>query len=571
MHSNFAPQVKVNRIFKVGFILVIMLLPCYYITSAHVPFDPFTKGIDSQNSSSDVSSDGKLNQHSVDREESPAGEARRVIVILARLEDKINSTSVAEMNSIVFGKMMSYFEEVSNGKMSVTGNITDWIDINNNTVDYGKDTGSGSTGIDDTDGDGIPDSWKLIRDAMNLTDGSINFTKYDDIIVVHSGGDQAKTHYSDDIWSASYTGLEIATNDGITVDRAILIAETDPMGIFAHEFGHQLGLPDLYNTSGGSEYVGPWDLMALGAWLPGNQGTSPSHPTSWSKSKLGWISQNSTMIGRSMEKIIDPLEIQGSNLTALRVPITTETYYLVEVRNKTRYDSYLPSNGVLILYINESRSSGNGIVTVKYSQSLYQATYTVEAGINTFIDNERNINLTVVAQYSFSYKVSVSLIRADNTPPSINVTQPVPLGWSTSRSAGVSAIVTDTGLNSSSVKNASIIYSSDGRRTWHRIQMIPGNSDTYSGVIPPQNSSAVEYYVEAYDYAGNVAVAKNHNQNFMYGSVVQTVVIVAFVITSVLLTAIAIFTIVRLRTTREARQKEKKTALEQTPLVGLRD
>jgi hypothetical protein len=349
--------------------------------------------------------------------------------------------------------------------------------------------------------------------------------------------------------------LEIATNDGTTIEHAVIIAETDPVGIFAHEFGHELGLPDLYNAGGGSEYVGVWDLMALGAWLPGGQGTSPSQLTSWCKSKLGWISENSTAIGRSMEEVIDPLEIQGSHKAALKIPITTETYYMAEVRSKTGYDTYLPSAGVLILYIDESRSSGEGIVTVKYSKNLYQATYTNETGKDVFIDNGNNINLTVVAAQSpSSYQVKVSLIRADSTPPSVTVTKPVGWGWPATRAANVSAVITDTGLSSSSVKNASILYSSDGRGTWNRVQMIPGHSNIYSGVIPPQNSSKVEYYVEAYDFAGNVAVAKSGNQPFAYGSVAQIVLVVAFTFVVVIL---ALISTMYLRTQSKGKRKSK--------------
>jgi len=567
LHRNFAPQVRVRGTFKVSFVLVIILLPTYYVTTAHLSVDPLTRGTNSQSPSSELSSNGKLNQHSVDKVTSPGIETREVIVILARLKDRTNSTSVAEINSTVFTKMRSYFEDISYGKLTVTGDITNWIDVNNNTIDYGKDTGSGLERFDDTDGDKVPDSWKLIRDAVNLTDGFVNFTQYDDVVVVHSGNDQAKTGYPNDIYSSHYTGLEIATSDGITITQGILIAETDPMGIFAHEFGHELGLPDLYNIHGSPEYVGSWDLMAYGAWLGNPQGTSPSQPTSWSKSRLGWIPENLTAVDRITEKVIDPLEIQGNNLTFVKIPITTETYYMAEVRNKTGYDSYLPSTGVLILYVNESRISGEGIVTVKYSQSPDLATYNTETGRNMFIDNERNINLTVLAVYSFSYKVSVNLIRADDIAPIIDVTQLVPWDWSTSRPARVSAVITDTGLNSSSVKNASVVYSSDGRKSWHRIQMIPSMGDSFLGVIPPQNSSAVEYYIEAYDYAGNVAVAKNGNQTFMYGSVVQTVVAITVVFIVVLLTSIAIM---YLRTTRRAHREQEKATLEQAPSVGLR-
>jgi hypothetical protein len=52
-----------------------------------------------------------------------------------------------------------------------------------------------------------------------------------------------------------------------------------------HEFGHAFGLPDLYDTDGGSAGVGEWCLMGSGNW---NTPTNPAHMSAWSKSFLGW-------------------------------------------------------------------------------------------------------------------------------------------------------------------------------------------------------------------------------------------------------------------------------------------
>ena len=51
------------------------------------------------------------------------------------------------------------------------------------------------------------------------------------------------------------------------------------IGVFAHEFGHALGLPDLYDTDYTSEGVGNWSLMAGGSWnySGGNGGNRPAH------------------------------------------------------------------------------------------------------------------------------------------------------------------------------------------------------------------------------------------------------------------------------------------------------
>jgi M6 family metalloprotease-like protein len=519
---------------KIGLLLTILVLStCYSITSqyATAPRNPL---LESPSVDENV-------QRSPLREGSPDPKTNRVIVILAELADAANSTSVDMINSTVFKKMTSYYDEVSYLELVIAGNITSWIHLNNNTAYYGKDTGSGSSGIDDVDGDGVPDAWWLIRDVVSMTDNTIDFARYDTIIVVHSGRDQAQSGVPNDIWTSYYSGLSIPTNDGVTITSGIVVSEQDPMGIFAHEFGHSLGLPDLYNVNGGTEFVEDWDLMATGAWLGSPRGESPSHPTSWCKIQLGWIPADSLLIGRTIQGIIDRLETKGSNFTAIRIPVTTDTYYLVEVRQRFLYDSYLPQDGVLILYIDETLASGEGIVKVKYSQSLSAATYTASPGNNMYVDSGRNINITVLSAYSSSYGISVGLIRPDSTPPGIDLRNPVPWTWPTTLPARVGAIVTDIGTNSSSTKNATLLYSSDKGHSWNRIPMFPGSGDMYSAVIPPQNSSQVDYYIEAYDYAGNLAISNNSGRYYVYGAGEQGLVIagIAIIIIGLICAAVA--------------------------------
>lgn len=493
----------------ISILITVLILPNFYsVTSAYT--------LASRKTSQEPSSPSSIAQIPALIEGAPAPQKERIIVILAELADVSNSTSVSAINSTVFQIMASYYDEVSYHEMALTGNTTNWIPMPNDTVQYGHDMGV----VD-------PDSWWLIRDIIEMTDNSTNFANYDVVIVVHSGGDQAASSISNDIWSAYWSGLDIPTNDGVTITNGIVVSEQDPMGIFAHEFGHSLGLPDLYNTDGGGEYVGKWDLMAEGAWLGTPQGTSPSHLTSWCKIQMGWISANASLVGRIDQGVIDPLETNGNNFTVMKIPVTTDTCYLVEVRQKIHYDSYLPATGVLILYCDETRASGEGIVTVKYSQSLTMATYTTAPGNNIYTDGGRNINITVLSAYSQSYRVSVGLINPDNTPPNIDLRYPVPGTWPSTQPATVRAVITDTGTDSSSVRNATLLYSSDELRTWNRIQMSAGSGDLYSAVIPRQNSSQVYYYVEAYDYAGNLAIANNSGNYYAYGRVEETITVLA--------------------------------------------
>ena len=61
------------------------------------------------------------------------------------------------------------------------------------------------------------------------------------------------------------------------------------MGLVCHELGHDLGLPDLYDTNDGSEGLGRWCLMSSGNWLGTPAATKPAHLCAWAKVDKGRI------------------------------------------------------------------------------------------------------------------------------------------------------------------------------------------------------------------------------------------------------------------------------------------
>src|SRR3989304_6203909 len=80
--------------------------------------------------------------------------------------------------------------------------------------------------------------------------------------------------------------------DGVQIYGYIMISEDSPMGVVSHELGHDLGLPDLYDTDSSSLGVGMWDVMGTGSWnsvFPSPEGTSPAHFSAWAKATLGWL------------------------------------------------------------------------------------------------------------------------------------------------------------------------------------------------------------------------------------------------------------------------------------------
>ena len=68
--------------------------------------------------------------------------------------------------------------------------------------------------------------------------------------------------------------------------------ENGGLGVFTHEFAHDLGLPDLYDTAGGDNGTGFWSLMSGGSWLnpvTDDIGSRPGYMGAWGKLQMGWL------------------------------------------------------------------------------------------------------------------------------------------------------------------------------------------------------------------------------------------------------------------------------------------
>jgi immune inhibitor A len=155
-----------------------------------------------------------------------------------------------------------------------------------------------------------------------------------------------------DPWS-NYTGLQPPIG---AMQDACVIAEDEvppfsPFGVLAHEFGHLLGLPELYAPGGAAhEGIGVWGLMGQGTWL--GRGDRPPHPEAWSKAKLGWVDVET--IDRSTPGVTLPAVTRAPR--AIRIPVTPgneHEYYLLENRLREGADEKLPGDGLLVWHVDE--------------------------------------------------------------------------------------------------------------------------------------------------------------------------------------------------------------------------
>ena len=116
-------------------------------------------------------------------------------------------------------------------------------------------------------------------------------------------------------------GVQIGDSD-YWVGKYTIQPENGGVGVFAHEYGHDLGLPDLYDTSGGENGTGFWTLMSSGSWVDTGQdtiGNAPSHMGAWEKFQLGWLNYEVAFAGQKSEHKLGPMETNTKQAQGLFV------------------------------------------------------------------------------------------------------------------------------------------------------------------------------------------------------------------------------------------------------------
>ncbi|WP_225831742.1 immune inhibitor A domain-containing protein [Streptomyces sp. NK08204] len=246
--------------------------------------------------------------------------------------------------------LKKYYEKQSSGRYSVDGEVSDWVKVPYNEARYGNNA-CGSTNC--------PSVWNVVSDGLNAWvaqqkaagksdadiradlakydqwdrydhDGDGNFNEPDGYVdhfqIVHAGEDESAgggAQGKDAIWAhrwyafgtdAGATGPEgnklggaQVGDTGVWVGDYTIQPENGGLGVFAHEYGHDLGLPDEYDTNGGENSTGFWTLMSSGSWLGTGKesiGDLPGDMNAWDKLQLGWLNYDTAKAGiRSWHKL----------------------------------------------------------------------------------------------------------------------------------------------------------------------------------------------------------------------------------------------------------------------------
>lgn len=311
-------------------------------------------------------------------------------VILVGFPDSTTRVPPAQLQFTIFdttnatptGSLVDYYRWASGGRLRVRGEVVAAVTLPNPEGYYA----AGANGVDAL---ATPNNdWGLVRDALFAANPLVDWNRYDrdgdgfvDMLwVVHAGLGGELTTSRTNLWSITSRlsagwsrGGPIETDDflpgsltqHVRVDRFSILPEISgfrpgqvtEIGVYCHEFGHALGLPDLYDASvlGGTSNVGPgnWSLMSTGAY--GGDNHSPETPTgmgAWPMLYLGWANRSRpaqdttvTLKPYSRGGVVQEFWFQGES---------NPEHFLLECRDLEGFDAKLPGAGLMVYQVDDA-------------------------------------------------------------------------------------------------------------------------------------------------------------------------------------------------------------------------
>ncbi len=327
------------------------------------------------------------------------------LVILAQFTDVTHhatGSTEADWAAHYFGNTGSvddFYDEVSQGQFGLKAatencgtpndGVTNWI-----TLPYvHPDTGVNGSATE-----------QYVADAIKATEGCVDYASYDgtngqpadgeittDELHVTIIGAGFETSYGGDDcgksiwgheWDLNSAGITLPTVDGKTIGASGYTTFGEwhcnsgdtpghkaTMGIMAHEFGHDINWPDLYDTDQDGEGVGEWSLMGSGSWGESTgaghePGDSPSYPDAYSLYYQGWVMPTVATVADDIAVTAHHSLILGPNPGGTDWLFGehngTGEFFLLENRTQQGYDASTPGCGVVIYRIDETVTPSNG-------------------------------------------------------------------------------------------------------------------------------------------------------------------------------------------------------------------
>ncbi|MGA9997011.1 MAG: M36 family metallopeptidase [Pyrinomonadaceae bacterium] len=302
----------------------------------------------------------------------PVGTNQNTLVILAKFKDLPSATPIGAGDAAtLINNINSYLKEVTYDKASLGAPTTQgWIDLPRNRADYYNES-TGNMLIE------------MVQDVIPLMPAGFDFSPFDRMLILTnddgSGGVTGglKEWATTGPWPYKLPAAFGTKRLSVSIHRADQAATN--VAQFTHAMGHHFGLIDLYPHEGVNfprPYADGWSNMAKDS--AGN--FNNTHFFGWDKLRPTWLTdanvqfiprppadpdvnhkfEDTFPIFREETNTSNPVLIQVAT-TPGSTRATERVSYYIEARKKAgSFDNNIPSDGVLIYYLNEDIAQGFG-------------------------------------------------------------------------------------------------------------------------------------------------------------------------------------------------------------------
>ena len=259
------------------------------------------------------------------------------------------------------GSIKDYFKVQSHGQFELDFDVAGICQLQHPYAYYGKNN---------SQEEDVKAGQMVAEACLWAHEQGFDFSKYDwngdgevdQVFVLYAGHGEASYKDANTVWphmfylSASDYGKPLSL-DGVTVDTYACSSELngdgnlDGIGTFCHEFSHCMGFPDLYDTSYAGWFgMGDFDLMCSGSY--NGDSKCPAGYSAYEKAECGWLTLKD-MTNIEQETSIAGVQSMSADGDAYIIKNKghEDEYYILENRQKTGWDSYLPASGLMITHV----------------------------------------------------------------------------------------------------------------------------------------------------------------------------------------------------------------------------
>lgn len=277
------------------------------------------------------------------------------------------------------GSVRDYFVAQSRGMFTPTFKVVAHVTVPNGYVYYGKDSASGS--ID-------PNALAFVRDALTEASKSVDFSEFRTegttnipLVALMFAGPGQQSSFEDgntDYLWAKFSQSSFNVNGGQSKVQSYLMfnelmqsygsdknditgAAIDGIGLFAHEFSHAIGLPDVYDVTSRATVppMSYWDLMDYGQYY--QNGYRPVEYTAYERSYMGWLNVKDITNESAQVFKLAPIasdETEGETRAyVIRNPENNREYYILENKQQNTWLTSRMGSGMFITHVDYNSSS----------------------------------------------------------------------------------------------------------------------------------------------------------------------------------------------------------------------